>query len=267
MEIRLDNVCYENKINNINYVFEEGSITSIIGKSGSGKSLLSLIMMNVINNYDGNIIVDGIDNYDLYDYLRNVGYVFQDVRDHFICNVVKDEIAFGLRQYKYKIDKIDEHVNNALKMVGLSVSILKKNVIELSSGEAAKVALASSLVMNPKFLLLDEPTLYLDGNSKKSLLNLLLKLKNRYNKTIIIISNDMDFVYSLDGDYILLNDGEIKDRGKVKDWKYESDIFTNYEVERPAMVRISNYINNKYKLNLYNVKDIDELVEGCFGDE
>lgn len=261
MEIKLDNINYENKLRNINYIFKESSITSIIGSSGAGKSLLGLILMNIIKNYEGKIIVDGSDNYDIYNYLSKVGYVSYNPEKHFICETVKDEIAFSLKQNNYKIDQIDKQVLDSLKIVGLSIDIMNKNVLYLSASEKVKVAIASVLAMNPDVLILDEVTIYLDGKSKMELLNLLLRLKDKFNKTIIVISNDMDFVYGLGNDYVLMDKGRIIKSDKVDKMVISGKLFDKYGLQVPKILKFINMVSLRKGKRLKNIKNIDDIIK------
>ena len=262
MEIKLDNINYYDKLIDINYTFNKGSITSIIGNSGSGKSLIGFILMDIVNDYNGKIIVDGKSDYDKYEYLKKVGYVFQKPWEHFISKTVKEEISFGLKSYKYKLDKINKQLSDSLNMVGLSSDYLNKEINNLSSGEATRVAIASSLVMNPKVLILDEPTIYLDSRGRRELLNLLLILKNKYNKTVIIMSNDMDFVYELNNNYIFINEGRIISKGEVEKINIDDDIFSKYNLKVPKILDFVNYINIRKNVMLNNIYSIDDIVKG-----
>ena len=178
MEIELKDVCYKTKLDNFSYKFDAGSVTSIIGKSGSGKSFVGYAIMDLIDKDSGSIYVDGKSDYDVYKLMKDVGYVFQNPRDHFFCNTVYEEIAFGLKQFRFKLNKIDIQVRNAIKMLGMDNSILNRRISFLSSGEAERVAIASSLVLNPKVLILDEPTIYLDNRAKEELVKLIRILKS-----------------------------------------------------------------------------------------
>ena len=259
MEIALNNICIKDKLNNFSYVFRESSVTSIIGRSGSSKSLIGYVLMNLIKNYDGKVLVNDLEDYDLYDYLRKVGYVSQDPRFHFICNNVYDEIAYGLRQYKFKLDKLDNQVENAIKMVGLDYDILDKDLRCLSSGEAALVAVASAMVMNPDVLILDEATIFLDSNSKRKLIKLLKLISNKYKKTVIVMSNDIDFVYDLGGDYILLDKGNIVAIDKVSNIISNYDLFKKKGMEIPKIVEFIKYVENRKGIKLSDVGDINDI--------
>lgn len=267
MEIEFKGVNYKDKLFDINYKFEQGSITSIIGSSGSGKSLLGFVIMGLITNYDGQLIVDGHVKYDKYDFLRNVGYVFQNPWDHFICKTVYEEVLFGLKQFRYKESKQDKQVRDALKMVGLDDSYLDRRLNTLSSGEASRVAIASSIVMNPKVLVLDEPTIYLDYNMKIELIDLLKRLKEKYNKTIIIMSDDMEFVYAVSDNYLLMNKGMIVKRGVISDIRKQDDELAACGIYVPRIDDFVNFVREYKDINLNNVRNIDELVQEVIAHE
>ncbi len=188
MAINFNNVSYSNKLKDINCTFEKNKITFLIGSSGSGKTLMSYLMTGlIIPNYGNITVLDNTIDSSVKDFSnirRNIGYVFQDPSTSFFTTSVRKEIEFGLRKYEYKLDSIDNRVINSLKIVGLPNDYLDISPFELSSGEKEKLAIAISLSLNPKILILDEPTIYLDDKSKNELVTLLKKLKDSFsNKT------------------------------------------------------------------------------------
>lgn len=254
MEIKLDNLYCSNKINKINYSFASGKVTSIIGKSGSGKSIIGYAIMDLIKIDGGSITVDKNKNYDKHLLMKKIGYVYQNPWEHFFCETVYEEIAFGLKQFKFKIDKFDKQVRDALIMVGLDEKFLDKKISTLSSGEAERVAIASSLVLNPDVLILDEPTVFLDSKVKKDISRLVKMLRDRYSKTVIIMSNDMDFVFDVSDNYLLINNGKIKSSGSISELIDEDidDVPNSYKFER--------FVRDKYKINLKYTSNIHDLV-------
>ena len=169
MAIIFDKVSYLDKLEDISCVFESGKITALIGASGSGKTLLSYLMTGLVLPSEGTISIEGntIDKNtkDLKQIRKMIGYVFQNPEEQFFTSSVKKEIEFSLKNYQYKLDKIEEQVLNSLKMVGLDESFLDRNPFCLSGGEKEKLALAIALSLNPNILILDEPTIYLDDKS------------------------------------------------------------------------------------------------------
>lgn len=266
MEIVLSNVSYQNRIRNFNYKFQEGKVTSIIGSSGSGKSLIGYIIMGLVSIDNGSIMVDEKTSYDKYKFLKEVGYVFQGPRDHFFCDTVYEEVSFPLKNFKYKLNKIDVQVSNALKMVGLGHEYLYKNVSSLSNGEMVRVAIASSLVLNPSVLILDEVTVYLDYKSKMELISLIKKLRDRYKKTVIVMSNDMEFVYSISDNYVLIDSGSILRTGKLEDIIIHNDYLEKCGMEEALIIKFIDMVKNKKLVNLNYTTDIDDLVRDVIGN-
>jgi len=200
MAIKLEKVSFKDKIKKINYEFEEGKITSVIASSGNGKTILSYLLSRIEKPSEGTIIskYEG----------REIGYVFQNPEESFIFNTVREELSFGLNKYNYKTDILNKRIEDALKMVNLPTTYLDKNPFELSSGEKTLLALAVVLSLNPKVLIIDDPTIYLDNKKEEYLIKLLKRLKNNYKKTIIILSSDIEFVLKLTDNYLILKEGK-----------------------------------------------------------
>jgi len=264
MAIRFDNVSYLDKLKNITYTFEDNKITSIIGVSGSGKTLLTFLITGLVLPTEGTISVEGniIDNTtkDLKKIRKNIGYVFQNPEEQFFTNSVKEEIKFSLKKYKYRLDKIDERVLKSLKMVGLDETFLNRNPFTLSKGEQEKLALAIALSLNPKILILDEPTTYLDDKSTNELIDLLLRIKEKYNKTIIIVSNDINFINKISNNVIMLKKGKVIlkiNKDKILD---NIDKIKKSGMEIPKILEFIN-IASKYKNKKFIYTDnLDKLV-------
>ena len=267
MEIELSNIKYKNQLNDFNCKFNDNYVTSIIGKSGSGKSLIGYIIMDLVHRDGGSISIDGRLNYDENQLMKDIGYVFQNPFDHFFCNTVGEEIAFGLKQFQYKTNKITVQVKDSLKMVGLDEKFYDRRINTLCSGEARLVAIASSLALNPKALILDEPTVYLDNNSKKKLIKLIKMLRDKYHKTIIIMSNDVDFVYEVSDEYILIDNFQIIRSGSIDEIMSNNKLLEFYGYEIPCINKFIQLIRNKKNIMINYTNDIDKLVMDVIDNE
>ena len=267
MEIEFSNICYRDKLVDISYKFSKGRVTSIIGNSGSGKSLIGYVIMGLVKDYEGEVIVDGSTCYDKYDFFKNISYVFLMLWDHFICKTVYDEIAFSLKNFKYKDDKIDKQVRDALKMVGLDDNYFTRELNTLSSGEASRVAIATAIATNPKVFILDEPTIYIDVDMRNMLIKLIKKLKDKYNKTFIIMSDDMDFVYAVSDNYVLLDKGMIIKSGEIDEIKRQSDVVSSCSIYVSKFYDFINFVNEYKGVNLEDASNIDDIVQEVIARE
>lgn len=256
MAIVLNKVSYKDKLKNINYTFEDGKITTVLSTSGSGKSLLSYILVGLIKDTDGEVINSYVG--------RELGYVFQNPEESFIFSSVKEEISFGLNKYNYKTDILDKRVVDSLKMVGLDDSYLDKNPFDLSSGEKTLLSLAVVLSLNPKLIIIDEPTIYLDNRNIDCLIKLLKRLKNSYHKTIIVFTSDIEFALRLTDNYMILKKGKITSSGNKKELLNNIDKVKSSGIEVPKIVDFINTSNKKKGINLEMTFDIKELMKDIY---
>ncbi len=279
MEIKWDHVSFTyNKVNyqkkevlkNINLSFPEGKITGIIGKSGSGKTTMVELMDALLLPTEGTIQIGNFlleNNHPLKNLnaLRfQVGLVFQFPEEQIFNTTVKEELAMGLKFYHYKIDQIEKRSLEALKMVGLDDSYLDKNPFHLSQGEKRKVAIASILMLNPEVLILDEPTIGLDSESKQSLLKLLRILKNRFHKTIIIVSHNTDFLLPI-VDYVVVlhNKKVVMDGDKYTVFKQVKKL-QQYGVKPPKIIEFSDKVLNKKNIKIGYRDEINDLIKDIY---
>ena len=256
MAIVLNKVSYKDKLKNINYTFEDGKITTVLSTSGSGKSLLSYILVGLIKDIDGEVINSYVG--------RELGYVFQNPEESFIFSSVKEEISFGLNKYNYKTDILDKRIIDSLKMVGLDDSYLDKNPFDLSSGEKTLLSLAVVLSLNPKLIIIDEPTIYLDNKNIEYLIKLLKRLKNSYHKTIIVFTSDIEFALRLTDNYMILKKGKITSSGNKKELLNNIDKVKSSGIEVPKIVDFINTSNKKKGINLETTFDIKELMRDIY---
>lgn len=271
MAIKFNNVSYLDKLKDINYTFKEGEITYLIGSSGSGKTLLSYLMLGLVLPTKGNLSVLGnIIDSETKDFTyirRQVGYVFQEPMEEFFTTSVKEEIEFGLKNNKFKLDKLDKQVASALKMVGLPLSYLERNPFTLSGGEREKLAIAIALSLNPKVIILDEPTIYLDDKSIYELVELIKKIKEKYNKTIIIITNDINFVMKLEGNILLLKKGKVNLNITSDKLLDNIDKLKRSGMEVPPIINFINRCDKIKNKKFTKTLDIDKLVEEIKNDK
>lgn len=278
MEIKFNNVSFiydtnfdskKKVLNNINLEIKEGKINGIIGRSGSGKTTLAHLTLALLTPTDGNIKIDdyiiqkgkkiaNLDN------LRvNIGLILQNPKESFSNLKVKDEINFGMKYFNVKLSEMNQRCSDALKMVGLNDSYLERKIFTLSSGEMRKVSLDSVLTVNPKVIILDEPTIGLDSMSKKNLLSLIRKLKTRYNKTIIIFTHDADLLHQISDYVFVLDDGKIVLEGNKYD-VFTNDELYNYGLVPPKIIEFEKLVQKQKNIKIGYRDEINDLIKDIY---
>lgn len=237
MSIKIENLTHiympktpfeKTALNNISVEFKEGEFTALIGHTGSGKSTLIQHLNGLLKPSSGKILIDDIDitvkKANLTSIRKKVGLVFQYPEYQLFEETIEKDIAFGPRNLGLSEEDISKRVKRAMNIVGLEYDIYKdKSPFELSGGQKRRVAIAGVVAMEPKVLILDEPTAGLDPKGRDEILGQIKKLHNEYNMTIILVSHSMEDVAKLAERVIVMNNGEIIIDGKP------SEVFKNIE--------------------------------------
>lgn len=251
-------------LKDINLCLESNQIHGIIGPIGSGKSTLLELMNGITKPTTGDI---SIGSYNLHKnrfkfnkFRYDVGLVYQFPEKQFFCNTVGEEIAFAEKVFAPKNKNIKKKVIKVLKMVGLDGSYINRSPFSLNGGEKRRVAIASVLISNPKLLIMDEPTIGLDNNSKKRLMKLLKKLKTMYSKTIIIVTHDVDMLYEIVDNVVVLNKGKIVKEGNKLSVFSNVELLDQNNTPVPSVVRTEKIIFDKTGIDLGYLPDMNSLV-------
>ena len=196
-------------LDNINIDIEQGELVGIIGHTGSGKSTLVQHFNGLVKPTSGQIFVDGEDIWanpkEIKQLRFKVGLVFQYPEYQLFDETVRKDIAFGPRNMGLSEDEINQRVADAAKIVGLSDRLLDKSPFDLSGGEKRRAALAGVLAMNPKVLILDEPTAGLDPVGRDGILTRIKEYQKSSGATVLLVSHSMEDVAKV-ADRILVMD-------------------------------------------------------------
>ena len=190
----------------------QGSFVAILGHNGSGKSTLAKHMNAILVPTGGTMWVDGRDTKDpneLWNIRQSAGMVFQNPDNQIIGTVVEEEVGFGPENLGVPTDEIWKRVENSLRAVGM-LERRKDSPNKLSGGQKQRVAIAGVIAMEPKCIVLDEPTAMLDPNGRKEVLHAAHELNRKKGVTILLITHymeevvDADYVYVMDKGHVVM---------------------------------------------------------------
>lgn len=202
----------------VNLRVEEGEIVAVLGRTGAGKSTLMLHLNGLLTGPKGAVQVDGFDparsGADLAEVRRRVGLVFQQPEGQLFAETVADDVAFGPRNAGCSAAETERRVVRALADVGLDPEgVAGRSPFALSGGEQRRVAIAGVLALDPKFLVLDEPTAGLDGSGRRGLWSLLHRLRRRDNTGVVFVTHEVEDAARHADRVVVLADGEIALQG------------------------------------------------------
>ena len=203
----------EAAICDINIEINEGEFIGIIGHTGSGKSTLVQHLNGLIRPTSGKIYVDGVDIWQepkkIRDLRFKVGLVFQYPEYQLFDETVRSDIAFGPKNMGLSEDEINERVLRAADAVGLSRKLLDKSPFDLSGGQKRRAALAGVLAMEPKVLILDEPTAGLDPKGRDTILDRIKEFRITYNTTVLLVSHSMEDIAKVADRVLVMNKSRV----------------------------------------------------------
>ncbi len=236
IEKSFDNV---NVLNHVNFSVEDGEIVSILGSSGSGKTTLLNIILGITQPDSGEIFFNTHDITKVSMENRGFNIVFQDYALFPNLNAYEN-IVYGLRN-KPSISTPEE-VQELVELLGLKEH-LNKNIEQLSGGQKQRVALARTLVMKPKILLLDEPLSALDGVIKESIKDKIKQIAKEYHLTTIIVTHDPEEALSLSDKVMIINGGTILQYAKPDEIiNSPSDSFVTEFILRQLEIKRNNIL-------------------------
>ena len=259
MQISLKNVSYtynyktpyaREVLKDINLKIDEGSYTVIVGKTGSGKSTLIEHINGLLLPTKGEVAVDNVlitnpqskkERRELAKKLKilrqDVAVLFQFSEQQLFETSVLKDIIFAPLNYGVAEEKAILKAKELIKLVGLDESYLDKSPFELSGGEMRKVALCGILALEPKVLILDEPTVALDYQSREEIMAMVKRLKEEFDMTIVLVTHNMDYVLEYADKVFVLKNGEISFEGKVEDLFLNEQVLKENSLELPGVLK------------------------------
>ncbi|MGN0136442.1 ATP-binding cassette domain-containing protein [Anaerotignum sp.] len=225
-------------LNGIDLTIEEGEIVSILGPSGCGKTTLLNLILGLTDADGGSIIFEGKDITNVPMEKRGFNIVFQDYALFPNLNVYQN-ITYGLKNSPNISTK--EEVEDLIELLGLRPH-LEKKIEQLSGGQKQRVALARTMVMKPKILLLDEPLSALDGVIKESIKEKIKQIAKEYHLTTIIVTHDPEEALTLSDKVLIVNEGKISQFGAPEEI-----------IARPGNAFIKEFILSQLEIKKNNI--------------
>ena len=257
-------------VNNISLDIKKGEILAIAGESGCGKSTLAKAIMKLVDSKSGEILINGQNiltiskREDLKSFYQKVQMIFQNPYSSLnpkmkIGDILKEPLEINTSLKKEEINKI---VEEKIEKVGLDRSCLNLYPHEFSGGQRQRITIARSLILNPEFIIADEPVSALDVSIQAQIINLLKQLKEDFNLTFLFISHDLSVIKYLSDRIAIMYLGEIVEVGKTE------EIFTNpkhpYTKALLSAVPELNTQETKEKIQLTGeLPSPENLPQGC----
>ena len=260
MELRVENFCYDyNKgtsfekraLNNINLSIKENEFIGLIGHTGSGKSTLIQHLNGILKPSSGDIYINDFKITDpdlnLTEIRKRVGVVFQYPEYQLFEETIEKDIAFGPSNLGLEEEEIKNRVKLSMEAVGLDYELFKdKSPFELSGGQKRRVAIAGVIAMNPEVLILDEPTAGLDPGGRDEIFELITKLHENNNMTIILSSHSMDDMAKLAKNIIVMNHGKIEFMGTPREvFTSHADKLREIGLDVPQVLELATKLRQK----------------------
>jgi energy-coupling factor transport system ATP-binding protein len=250
----------------VNLEIEEGSFVAVLGHNGSGKSTLAKHMNAILVPSEGKVTVCGIDSADenkLLELRRNVGMVFQNPDNQIVANVVEDDVAFAPENLGVEPKEIRQRVDDALKLVGMYDRRSHAPHL-LSGGQKQRVAIAGVIAMQPKIIVLDEPTAMLDPIGREEVISTVTKLCREKGMTVVLITHHMDECVGADR-LVVMSNGRIVADGIPAEVFANIELMENEGLTVPETTKLLYDLKQRgYDLNLtaLSVEDCAEEIAG-----
>ncbi len=252
----------------------DGDFVGVTGPSGAGKTTLTHVVSGAVphhfrGDFYGVAAIDGEDTVESSPekLSRKVGSVFQDVEAQFVAETVEEEILFGLLNYGLKGAAVEERLSDALARIGIS-ALRERRIESLSGGQKQKVAIAATLALSPKILVLDEPTGELDPQSSREIFEILKELNEREGVTVIVVEQKIGLLSAYAKRLAILDGGKLVRFAPVREALSDPDELTKIGVHVPRIVSLAGELQRR---GLYegsapvNMREAAEMVFAARG--
>ena len=260
----------KNALDGVDFQIEAGQFIAIVGRNGSGKSTLARHLNCLLFPHEGSIWIDGNevkeeDDINIWNNRKNIGMVFQNPDNQIIGTTVEEDTAFGPENLEFPTEKIRDRVDNALKMTGMYKK-MHVSPNSLSGGQKQRVAIAGTLAMHPKCIVLDEATAMLDPDGRKELISTVHRLNKEEGITIILITHFMNEAVDADRIFVMDN-GRVTMMGTPKEVFSRSDEIKNLGLEMPVMMNVAIRLKNdgyEIPVDVFTIEKLADVYEQLY---
>lgn len=275
MEVMFDTVSYVKDdivlcLDEVDITLSEQRIYGVLGNEHSGKDEFIRLLAGVLKQSAGEIHYDNIvikphsSKMAYTPIMSKIGYVPEDTECQFLGNTVYEEIEDCIKRYHYREGQLEKRIYDVLKLVGLPKKYEKRNPLTLSLGEQKLLSLALALVHNPSLLILVEPTEGLDYCSQDRLLQLLRKLKTRCRKTIVILSNDLEFMVKIVDDVILFDEQHLVISAPKYQVFRDTRKLKKLGIQSPYIITFSDTVLKKKNIKMGYRDQMNDLIKDIY---
>lgn len=241
----------EPALKNVDLDVPEGAFVGVIGANEAGKSTLVSAIRGLIPRqfngvFSGSIKAFGTEIKEMgpAQLAQTIGFVFADPESQFTAMSVEEELAFGMENIGLTVPEIAERITWAADLTGIS-HLLEKSPYDISGGQKQRVAIASILAMHPKIVILDEPTSMLDPFGKDMVFDVLLKMKQELNMTIIVVEHDLERLARLSDMMVLVTGGTIERATSPAELFEEIGLLTERGLNPPPAMRLMDALRRR----------------------
>ena len=279
MGIILDNVSYTYQegtpfasvaLSDVSLTIEDGSYTAIIGHTGSGKSTILQLLNGLLVPTEGSVrvfdtlITSTSVNKQIRQIRKQVGLVFQFAENQIFEETVLKDVAFGPQNFGVSVEEVEAIAREKLALVGIDESLFERSPFELSGGQMRRVAIAGILAMEPKILVLDEPTAGLDPIGRKELMTLFKKL-HQDGIAIVLVTHLMDDVAEFADQVYVMEKGKLVKSGKPSLVFQNVEFMEKIQLGVPKITRFAQRLANRgvsFKQLPITIEEFKEFING-----
>ena len=233
-------------LSDVSFTVNDGEMLVITGPNGGGKSTLAKHINALLLPSEGTVFVDGMDTREeghLWDVRQTAGMVFQNPDNQIIGTVVEEDVGFGPENLGVPTEDIWKRVEESLKAVGM-LEYRHHSPNKLSGGQKQRVAIAGVVAMEPKCIVLDEPTAMLDPSGRKEVLRTLKKLREKKKVTVILITHYMEEVIDADKIYVM-DHGHVVMEGTPREIFSQVDTLKKYRLDVPQVTILADELKKR----------------------